>query len=274
MTRVVNKKFTKDFDVFIGRPSLFGNPDVIGIHGTREQVIAAYKAAFYERVGSDLKFREEVKALKGKTLGCFCKDPNKEVPCHGDVFVEFLEECPKFRVACVGSREISEEKRLLLSRVGKHIAARNWWLSSGNALGSDIAYASGANEVDPTRVVLYLPWLAYNEEHIVKGNWKSAVIKPEWLEIAKEHHGKWDALGQGGKKMMGRNVGIVSRANVVLAVLNHNKVGFGGTGQAWRVSESLGLPCLDLSLDYKYEYIVSFLEEHYESTRQKNIQLS
>ena len=42
MYKVVHCKKEK-YDVYIGRPSKWGNPFTIGIHGTREQVIQMYR---------------------------------------------------------------------------------------------------------------------------------------------------------------------------------------------------------------------------------------
>ena len=67
------------FDVYIGRPSKWGNPFTIGVHGTRKEVIAKY-----ERYLKDSP--ELIKALpelKGKVLGCWCYPK----PCHGDLLV-------------------------------------------------------------------------------------------------------------------------------------------------------------------------------------------
>lgn len=99
-TRVVNI-LRAAFDVYIGRagrgePGYFGNPHRIGrcqlcetVHG-RNESIAQFKKDFLERVEQDAEFRERVKALKGKTLGCFCKP----LPCHGDIIVEWLDSQP------------------------------------------------------------------------------------------------------------------------------------------------------------------------------------
>ena len=34
---------------------------------------------------------DELRNLKGKSLGCWCKESDKEVACHGDVLVKLLE---------------------------------------------------------------------------------------------------------------------------------------------------------------------------------------
>lgn len=86
MTTVVNKK-VDDYDVYIGRGSIFGNPYVIGRDGTREEVIARYEKEWFPFLLRDKIFAAEVKKLKGKRLGCFCS-PNH---CHGDVIAKYLD---------------------------------------------------------------------------------------------------------------------------------------------------------------------------------------
>jgi hypothetical protein len=67
----------------IHRPYQFGNPFILGRHGTREQVIRMYED--YIRKS---KLMKEVPALRGKVLGCFCKP----AACHGDVLARLAEE--------------------------------------------------------------------------------------------------------------------------------------------------------------------------------------
>jgi len=174
-----------------------------------------------------------------------------------------------FRIAGIGSREIDESEQQLLFKLGAYIAERNWMLSSGNALGSDEWFGRGVNSVNPRNLVLYLPWSTYNEELLNPDNWVTSEVRPEWLEEAKKHHGRWEALKQGGQKMMGRNIGIAYKANVCLAVLNHSKASLGGTGQAWRYCGSLGIPKLDLSKqgEQNFEQICAFLDSEYEKFR-------
>ena len=82
---VVNK-YREAYDVYIGRPSIFGNPFSVKEYG-REGCIARYKEYFYKRIKEDVKFKEAVLKLKDKTLGCFCKP----LACHGDVIKEYLD---------------------------------------------------------------------------------------------------------------------------------------------------------------------------------------
>ncbi len=83
-TRVMNIKNDTP-DVYIGRPSKFGNPFQIGPDGTRAQVIEKYR----DWIMKNPKLIKEAKrTLKGKKLGCFCKP----LACHGDVLVEIVEK--------------------------------------------------------------------------------------------------------------------------------------------------------------------------------------
>lgn len=82
-TIVVNK-LHEPFDIFIGRPSKWGNPFVIGKDGTREQVIAKYK----EYIEDNDNLLRHLYELKGQRLGCFCKP----LACHGDILVKLIEE--------------------------------------------------------------------------------------------------------------------------------------------------------------------------------------
>jgi hypothetical protein len=65
------------YDVYIGRPGIWGNPYEIGRDGTREQVITAYET--YLRQSSELMTR--LPELRGRVLGCWCAPQ----ACHGDV---------------------------------------------------------------------------------------------------------------------------------------------------------------------------------------------
>ena len=81
--RVVHCKRGK-YDIYIGRPSKWGNPFNIGPDGSREEVIAKYEQ--YIRGNRFLMSR--LKELEGKVLGCWCSP----LPCHGDVLIKLVKE--------------------------------------------------------------------------------------------------------------------------------------------------------------------------------------
>jgi hypothetical protein len=90
MTTVVNKR-TDQYDVYVGRGSIFGNPYEMGVDfnsemdTSRNWVISRYRT-WFKHMLHDPVFREAIKHLKDKRLGCFCAPQ----ACHGDVIAEYL----------------------------------------------------------------------------------------------------------------------------------------------------------------------------------------
>lgn len=80
MARVVHCK-REPYDVYIGRPSKWGNPFVVGRDGTREAVIAKYREWLMDNPNLVAYAKLE---LKGRILGCWCSPQE----CHGDVLLE------------------------------------------------------------------------------------------------------------------------------------------------------------------------------------------
>ncbi len=74
------------YDVYIGRPSIYGNPFSVKKHG-RQRCLELYREYAIDRMEKDKEFHDAVKALQGKVLGCWCSPE----ACHGDVLVELSE---------------------------------------------------------------------------------------------------------------------------------------------------------------------------------------
>lgn len=66
--------------IYIGRGSKWGNPFVMGKDGNRDQVITAHKEWLWGQIDQGAVSLEDLAALKGKDLVCFCAP----LPCHGD----------------------------------------------------------------------------------------------------------------------------------------------------------------------------------------------
>lgn len=80
--RVVDKHRAA-FDVDITRPSVWGNPYIIGRDGDRDQVIHLYRRLIY--APGQKAFRNKIRReLYGKVLGCVCQPQ----ACHGDILLE------------------------------------------------------------------------------------------------------------------------------------------------------------------------------------------
>lgn len=90
MSKVVHCK-REPYDVYIGRPSKWGNPfsHIPGkgecLVDSREEAIACYELYITEFNPALL---EQVGELSGKVLGCWCA-PNS---CHGDVLAKLADQ--------------------------------------------------------------------------------------------------------------------------------------------------------------------------------------
>ena len=82
MTTVVNRR-TDPYDVYIGRPSKWGNPFKLTPRTTRAEVIARYEAWLLTQP----QLLAALPELKGKRLGCWCAP----LPCHGDVLARLAD---------------------------------------------------------------------------------------------------------------------------------------------------------------------------------------
>lgn len=84
MTSVVHCRRDR-YDVYVGRPSIWGNPFEIGKDGTRAEVIAKYKVWLASKPSLILLAKQ---VLRGKVLGCWCAPD----PCHGEVLAQLANE--------------------------------------------------------------------------------------------------------------------------------------------------------------------------------------
>ena len=92
MTRVVHCKREK-FDVYVGRPSKWGNPYThIVSKSTLAQMVVATRDEAILKYEDWIKRQPELMAslheLRGKVLGCWCA-PQR---CHGDVLARLADE--------------------------------------------------------------------------------------------------------------------------------------------------------------------------------------
>ena len=72
------------YDVYIGRPSKWGNPFVVGRDGSRQEVILKFLKWFRNQQ----HLIDALPELKGKRLGCWCAPK----PCHGDMLAKLAND--------------------------------------------------------------------------------------------------------------------------------------------------------------------------------------
>lgn len=82
------------YDVYIGRPSRWGNPFTHKT-GTAAGIIVATREEAVQAYANWIKTQPELlnalTELKGKTLGCWCKP----AACHGDILAELADNVSK-----------------------------------------------------------------------------------------------------------------------------------------------------------------------------------
>lgn len=82
-TTVVHCK-KEPYDVYIGRPSAWGNPFKIGRDGSRADVVKQYELWLLQQP----RLMRDLRALKDRRLGCWCKPE----ACHGDVLARLADQ--------------------------------------------------------------------------------------------------------------------------------------------------------------------------------------
>ncbi len=92
-------------DVYIGRPSVLGNPyshmdstdRFIVKVATRDEAMDNYKEYAEELMKFENDYSAEIAKLRERAktedirLVCYCKLPHKEVRCHGDIIKQLIE---------------------------------------------------------------------------------------------------------------------------------------------------------------------------------------
>jgi hypothetical protein len=88
VTRSVAVNLKKEgYDVYIGRPSKWGNPFVLRDEQHREALIGHYKKWLLNQP----QLLADLRELKGKRLGCYCAPKL----CHGNILAEMANALPE-----------------------------------------------------------------------------------------------------------------------------------------------------------------------------------
>lgn len=85
MTKLVVHNKRTPHDVYIGRPSKWGNPFIVGRDGARGECVELYREWIKTQPELIAAAKRE---LKGKVLGCWCAPQ----ACHGDVLAEIAND--------------------------------------------------------------------------------------------------------------------------------------------------------------------------------------
>lgn len=122
--------------------------------------------------------------------------------------------------AGIGSREWSPEQLSRITSLSSRLSEHFEYLHSGNANGSDFAFAMG---FPSERVILHVPWWSYNRVNIELQNCVRE-LDPKFIPLASEIWNKYYTdrplfceLKQSVQKLMARNYSIVEGVDEVYA---------------------------------------------------------
>ena len=167
----------------------------------------------------------------------------------------------------IGSRKIDRHVIAYLQGVGAAMAARGYSCRTGDAIGSDNAFWTGAVSAGGT--VHAYAGLAKASRPDARP-FKSLPIRIQELanEIAKRFHPRWDQLTDRDKAWMARNVvqvlgeDLESPSRVVLCYAKGSRFldgklcdVAGGTGQAVRVAYAQGIPVFNLAIGSHRDHV-------------------
>lgn len=157
--------------------------------------------------------------------------------------------------AGVGSRETPRPILSLMSEIGAMLTEEGLRLRSGGAIGADSAFWEGAREADPSGMEIFLP---KPKRHIPDGITASSPvfdrlalnfhphpsgIRPDPDNPDDKRHYFLKLMSRNGNQIFGLDFRVPT--NVVVCWTVDGQAG-GGTGQAIRLAQSVGIPVIDL----------------------------
>ena len=146
-------------------------------------------------------------------------------------------------VAIVGSRAAPDVELQRAFDLARAVVGSGRFVISGGATGIDQAAARGAAEIDPTRLIVTLPWDSFERDAVPAG---AEVLTPpyptEAVELARAWLQGFDQRGRGPRALFTRNAVIARRCSGMIAFPKGRS---GGTQHAMRCADALGKAVLD-----------------------------
>lgn len=169
------------------------------------------------------------------------------------------------KYAGIGSRETPQDVCRKMSQASWAMAGMGFILRSGGAGGADEAFENGVKrfckEHDLSQCLLaeiYLPYKGFRKNQSpLFGTTKEARL------FAKKYHPNWPNVSSLGRDFHGRNVyqmlglELNDPSDFVLTWTPKGAI-TGGTGQALRIAEDLGVPILNFAI-HDDQYISDFI---------------
>ena len=155
----------------------------------------------------------------------------------------------KIYYAGIGSRETPMEVQIFFTNVAKRFAQQGFILRSGGAVGADIAFERGCDEVNGEKEI-FLPWAGLNDSDS-----KLILCNEEAFSIAEQFHARWHSLSPKAKKLQARNTHQVlgwdlkTPTDFIICWTKYKDGNpIGGTVQAIRIAEAHHIPIFNAGL--------------------------
>lgn len=150
--------------------------------------------------------------------------------------------------AGIGSRETPLEIKEIMTKIAIKLELLGYILRSGGAIGADSAFESGVlNDVN-------------------KEIFKAFDATPESIEMAKQHHPKWDACMDYVRHLHGRNCMILLGQELIVPVRfvicwTADGKSTGGTGHAMRLATHNNIPIFNLHDSMTHRRLFDFIDQ-------------
>ncbi len=151
--------------------------------------------------------------------------------------------------AGIGSRQTPTDIIRIMEDIGTLMAIDDHVCNTGAALGADQAFANGANKVRGP-IKLSLPWGNYEAAWVNTLHNKNVTVfhdktHTKAAESVHKYHPGAARLTQGTFKLHARNYLIIEGCKLIICWTPEGKIS-GGTGQALRLSQDMGIPVMNL----------------------------
>ena len=151
--------------------------------------------------------------------------------------------------AGIGSRQTPPNIIRIMEDIGTLMAIDGHICNTGAALGADQAFANGANKVQGP-IELSLPWGNYEAAWVNTLHNKNITVfhdktHTKAAESVHKYHPGAARLTQGVLKLHARNYLIIEGCKLIICWTPEGKIS-GGTGQALRLSQDMGIPVMNL----------------------------
>lgn len=176
-----------------------------------------------------------------------------------DEFAELIRNTTRY-YAGIGSRSIDVDNYLLASKIAVELERQGWTLRSGNAQGSDQAFANEVKE----KAQIWLPWASFEKEFQEERPKHTYLIinasDQDATDSVDKYHPCPDNFSGAVRKLMARNYRQVVGKNQLdssfILCWTPNGETKGGTAQAIRIAKDKEIPVVNFGKPFIRDFLL------------------